>query len=88
MTGECIKIAVELDVFGFIDLMAQETGTGPDAETALVALHKARCELAKGGHIPEQLGVESGEWLCERSLQPGIHWSAPRTAYNNDSQGI
>ncbi len=69
-----IEIAKRLDVDAFRAVIKQETGEVVPHGVALASLHKARCAFAQSGAIDKQLGAQSGEWLTERGMWPGVRW--------------
>lgn len=66
--AEVLRILKELDVDGFIEMLAENGDPIPTNKyIALMAIHKARCRRVD---ISEKLKQESREWLinagCER----------------------
>lgn len=70
------RILREVDTVAFIDICVAEGKGAPTPESAEAAIHKVRCELARRGGFPKDLGAESGRWLEERGLWPGVRWWA------------
>ena len=68
------RILTDLDCEAFIADCVEQGVPAPCEETALAAMHKARCVLAADGRFDETLGAESGRWLNDRGMWPGVRW--------------